>query len=92
MKIVSSAIKFQVLGSDYFQIMCGKRHRDVLLYMFSLGIKYNKQTAVQGFLTDSDQFVDRKIARVIAENNGQIIFNEHNKSMDELFSEDLWPD
>lgn len=90
MKIVSSAIKFQIVGSDYYHILCGKRHSDVFQLMYSLGIKYNKKTAQSGFMTDCNKFVDRKVARIIAKNAGQIINRSCPSSDKILFSEDIW--
>ena len=71
-KIVSAAIKFKPKGFDYFQIMCGKRHCDVLEIMHLLKINYERSTAVQGFLTDEDQFVDRYDAARMAFFSGQL--------------------
>ena len=48
-QIIASAIKFKPKGCDYFQIMCGKRHCNVLEMMYKLGIEYEKKSAVQGF-------------------------------------------
>lgn len=82
--IIASAIKFKIKGSDYLQIMCGKRHSDILKLMYDLGIEYQKPEE-QGFLTSYDTFVDREQAAIIAYTSGQI--KERKKI---LFSEDLW--
>ena len=99
-KLVAAAIKFKPKGSEYFQIMCGKRHCNVLEVMYRLGIEYEKTTSVQGFLTDEDQFVDRYDAARMAFFSGQLskdtelwqkmarderLLNAH-----ALYSEDLW--
>lgn len=86
MKIISSAIKFQIIGSDYWHIMCGLRHADIFETMFNHKIKYDKNTAVQGFLTDTNQFVDRKEAVKIAWSALQI----SDPSIQILYSEDIW--
>ena len=99
-KIVSAAIKFKPKGFDYFQIMCGKRHCDVLEIMHLLKINYERSTAVQGFLTDEDQFVDRYDAALAAYYSGQLspdtelwqkmASEETSMNAHELYSEDLW--
>lgn len=99
-KLVAAAIKFKPRGSDYFQIMCGKRHCNVLEVMHKLGIEYEKVSSVQGFLTDEDQFVDRYDAARMAYASGQLsstteLYQKMRKDADEiyahpLFSEDLW--
>ena len=90
MKIVSSAIKFQITGSDYFHILCGKRHCDVFNLMRSLGITYNKLTYESGFMTDRNKFVDRRTAKIIAQSAGQIIRHSAGIHSKDLYSEDLW--
>ena len=85
-KIICSAIKFQILNSEYFQIMCGLRHADVFELMFHQKIEYNRKTHIQGFLTSSDRFVDRYEAAEIALKSGQITDN----SIRMLYSEDIW--
>ena len=98
-KLVASAIKFKPLDSEYYQIMCGKRHCDVLEMMYNLRIKYEKATAVQGFLTEDDQFLDRYDAALTAYYSGQLspetelwqkISKKENDYAYPLFSEDLW--
>ena len=99
-KIVAAAIKFRPKSSDYFQIMCGKRHCHVFEVMYKLGIDYDKLTHVQGFLTDEDQFIDRYEAAEMAFRSGQLsqdteLWKKMNEDKDsffayQLFSEDLW--
>ena len=98
-KIISAAIKFKPKGSEYFKIMCGTRHCNVLEMMLKLGSEYEKATSVQGFLTDDDQFIDRYDAALMAYWNGQLpkdselyqkIFNDTKLNAYQLFSEDLW--
>ena len=90
MKIVSSAIRFQISGSEYFHILCGKRHCDIFKLVQSLGIAYDKKTYESGFMTDRDKFVDRRTAKIIAESAGQIIRNSAGPNSKDLYSEDLW--
>ena len=98
-KIVASAIKFKPKGCDYFQIMCGKRHCNVLEMMYKLGIEYEKKSSVQGFLTEEDQFVDRYDAAHMAFHSGQLLPSTElwqkmrqteNVCAHALYSEDLW--
>ena len=98
-KIIASAIKFKPKGYDYFQIMCGKRHCNVLEMMYKLGIEYEKKSAVQGFLTDEDQFLDRYDAARMAYYSGQLnpetdtwkkIASSEEIYAIALYSEDLW--
>ena len=87
MRIVSSAIKFTLFNDDYPIIMTAKRHCDVLEKMFNLKLNYNRNTMIQGFLTDDDTFVDRFEAASIAYNANQI-----DNEIITLYSEDIWPD
>ena len=93
-KLVAAAIKFKPKGCEYFQIMCGKRHCNVLEMMYNLRIEYEKATSVQGFLTDEDAFVDRYEAFQIARAADQLLPEAKeeyaNKTTTQLFSEDLW--
>lgn len=89
--LVSSAIKFQNTNSEYFDVMCGKRHPDILHRMFLMRIDYDRNTAVQGFMTDTNQFVDRYDAMEIAFNAKQIDEKTYDPSR-QLFSEDVWPE
>lgn len=99
-RLVSAAIKFKPKGCDYFQIMCGKRHCNVLEMMYNLRIEYEKATAVQGFLTEDDQFLDRYDAALAAYYSGQLspdtelwqkmASEETSMNAHPLFSEDVW--
>ena len=88
-RLTSSAIKFYIAGDAYPTIMTGLRHSDIFEKIYKLGIKYDKQTAVQGFITSDDQFVDRYDAIGIAYSAGQIPEEKFNNPI--LFSEDVWP-
>ena len=94
MKVVSAAIKFYIKGDIYPTIMCGKRHCNVLEKMYNMHIEYDKQTAVQGFLTDNDTFVDRYEAFKIACAANQLLSKTKEEYKDkiipQLFSEDVW--
>lgn len=99
-KIVAAAIKFKPKGADYFQYFCGKRHCNVFEVMYKLGIEYEKATAVQGFMTNDDQFLDRYDAARMAYYSGQLspdtelwqkmACDDGEIYAHELYSEDLW--
>ena len=50
---------------------------------------YDKKSAIQGFLTNKDRFVDRYEAKEIAIAANQLIVPEE-ETYTELFSEDVW--
>ena len=97
-RVVAAAIKFQQQDYTYPAVMCGRRHADVFQQMFSLGIKYDKRSHVQGFWTNQDRFVDRYEAFDIALEAEQIIPSALECYMETrpelkgipLFSEDVW--
>ena len=94
MKLVCSAIKFNIFGDCYPTIMCGKRHCDVWEKMHILHIKYDKNTYVQGFLTNENTFVDRYDAFEIARTANQFLPEAKEEYKDvsstALYSEDVW--
>lgn len=94
MKVVSAAIKFYIKGDIYPTIMCGKRHCDVFQKMYNMHIDYDRQTAVQGFLTDNNTFIDRyeafKIARAADQLLPEVKEEYKDKTITRLFSEDVW--
>ena len=86
MKIISAAIKFCMIDEpNYYHILTGHRHCDVFELMFNLGIKYDRETHIQGFLTDDNRFLDRYDAAHVAYENGQT-----KELCLPLFSEDMW--
>lgn len=104
MRIIAAAIKFIPKDSEYPQIVCGKRHCDCLEWMYNHHVEYDKQTAVQGFITQSHGFVDRYEAAEMAWETGQMLsdsdtYKRMKKDIEayggiahsfQLFSEDLW--
>ena len=94
MKLVCSAIKFYIVNDKYPTIMCGKRHCNILEKMFNMNIKYDRNTVVQGFLTDDNTFVDRYKAFQIAMENNQLLPKAKEEYKDckstALYSEDVW--
>lgn len=77
---------------NYGLIVCGYRHHNCIEHISNL---YDKKRLVQygmiqGFLTNNNRFVDRKEARIIAENANQLIEAETTSTGNQLFSEDVW--
>lgn len=71
-------------------VLCGHRHGSVLCLAYELGLvneDMNEKAgnAIQGFLTDKNQFVDRKQAAKIAYHAGQL-----KSKVDILMSEHLY--
>ena len=89
-KIVAAAIQYTPIGSEYPNIVCGKRHCDCFEWMFKHRVNYDKETCVQGFLTNTNQFVDRYDAMDIALDWGQIKRSDEYIEGKPLYSEDLW--
>ena len=88
-KIIASAIKVCPKDSEYPLIVCGKRHCNCFEIIWNSKIEYDKSTCEQGFLTNQNQFVDRREAMHIAWDYGQIDDKIYQPGK-ELFSEDLW--
>ena len=67
-------------------VVCGRRHHNCIITLDVLGGELKEYIEhIQGFITNTDRFVDRKEAGYIAFNAGQI-----KKPNDYLFSEDLY--
>jgi hypothetical protein len=89
--IICSAIWFddgvkhphQPKNIDIGYVVCGRRHHNCFQIQFMIDINHIERE--QGFLTNTDRFVDREEAGQIAYDAGQI--TEKNNF---LFSEDLW--
>ena len=86
-RIKQSAIKFKFNNSDSWGIITGSRHSDIFEIMFKHGVQYDRDSAVQGFITQEDRFVDRYEAALIAFDALQIT----DPSITQLYSEDIWP-
>ena len=59
-KIIAAAIQYTPIGSEYPNIVCGKRHCDCFEWMFKHRINYDKKTCVQGFLTNTNHISDNE--------------------------------
>ena len=94
MEIVASAIMFYIVGDEYPTIMCGKRHSDILHKMYDMGIQYERETSIQGFITNRGKFLNRTEAFLIADLEGHLLPEAREKYKDvkitELYSEDIF--
>lgn len=88
-KIVCAAIKFKRSNDNFpvWQIYTGLRHADALYRMYLDGIKYDKPSHIEGFMTTEDRFVDRVEAAKIAFASRQI-----KEPVAILYSEDIYPE
>ena len=83
--------KHQPINIETGFVICGRRHHNCLITAFILNgeenfiSKLDNNKIIQGFLTNLDQFVDRKEAGEIAFEAGQIF-----KETDCLMSENLY--
>lgn len=69
-------------------VMCGRRHNNIIALNCDLtGNVTRRETSVQGFLTNTNRFVDRIEANKIAIAASQVVGNIEG---DELISEDLY--
>lgn len=97
-EIICSAIWYKELPTPIFRplnvedgiVFCGHRHLHCLHQMHAMTGKNESQAGerIQGFLTNTNQFVDRKEGAKIALESGQIEKLRFSKTL--LFSEDLY--
>lgn len=88
-KLIASAIQFKMAGSGEIIIMTGKRHTDIFTMMRNHSIEYLRSSAIQGFWTNTNRFVDRYEAKKIAIAANQLIVPVE-RVHKYLFSEDVW--
>lgn len=81
MKIIKAAIK---INQDVYT---GIRHADIYEELYQL--KIPTRNAIEGFLTDAGNFVDRYEAKKIALAANQLIVPEE-ETYAALYSEDVW--
>lgn len=90
-KIIKAAILFPTVYISGMMvpqiILTGIRHCDCFEAAHKLGLRYNKDEAVQGFWTDQNRFLNRYDAMDLALATGQL---SAPTNLRELFSEDLW--
>ena len=89
-KLIAAAIQFYPKDSEYPQIVCGERHCDCYEWMFNHRVVYDRNTYTEGFLTNTNQFVDRYEAMNMALDWGQVSSEDGYESGQQLYSEDLW--
>jgi len=77
-------------------VICGRRHHNcIAIFALMRGFPYSEEshklmaTEIQGFITNTDRFVDRLEALEIARAANQLITGEGNSRLG-LFSEDLY--
>ena len=70
-------------------IITGRRHHNCFMTAYILNPEYRKKgyTIIQGFITNTDKFVTREEALIIANKAKQI---EYKEQKIKLFSEDLY--
>ena len=73
-------------------VVCGRRHHNCFQTLNIIDPKFDRSLIVQGFLTSTDRFIDRKEAFELAKKNGQIKEVEEFENVvgNQLFSEDLY--
>jgi len=75
---------------DWGFVVCGRRHHNCFATLFMIDSNVNKNTITQGFLTNTDRFVDRTEAFQIAKWAGQIITPNDQFEECILTSEDIY--
>ena len=75
-------------------VVCGRRHHNCITTMgITMANRHDELEAmndVQGFMTNTDRFVDRREGYFIAKDAGQLLHNMHDESNLQLVSEDLY--
>lgn len=89
-KMIAAAVQYMPIGGNYPHIICAERHCDCYEWMFDHRVKYDRSTCVEGFLTNTNQFVDRYEAMNMALDWGQVSEEDGYQSGQQLYSEDLW--
>lgn len=88
-KIFCAAVKIIQNEGAYPLIICGHRHADCWETAHEHHITYLTENTIQGFLTDSNRFVDRYEAKKIAVAANQLIVPIE-ETYAELYSEDIY--
>ena len=84
MKVVQAALKF-----DNGHIFTDVRHADIYEKLHKHRIDITNFNVIEGFVTDTGNFVDRYEAKKIAIEANQLIVPEED-TYPALFSEDVW--
>ncbi len=78
-------ITHQPINIDKGVVVCGHRHHNIIELYCRLTTTKIGDNCIQGFLTNTNRFVDRKEGSLIAFQSGQIL-----EPKDTLYSEDLY--
>jgi len=89
MKIVKAAVKFYDLDNNYAPVIIEARRHCDAYELAKLAINYDRDNTVEGFITDTDEFVNRIEAKKIAVEANQLIVPIE-ETYNELYSEDVW--
>lgn len=87
-KIVAAAVKYE-LSKNVGCISFGKRHSEIYQELYKAYAGKIPLVLVEGFLTNTDRFVDRYEAKEIAVAANQLIVPEE-ETYPALYSEDVW--
>ena len=85
-RIDYAAVKIYPYDLNTPMIITGLRHPEIYEYLWEKGIRFEKDKAEEGFLTNTNIFVDRYKARTIVFKANQI----KEIPTAPLYSEDLW--
>lgn len=96
--IICAAIKItkkaEMLYGNVDMTVCGLRHCDCFNTIAQMEPSWRGGTKVQGFITHTGEFLDRKKALVHARECGQLSethrYYQEDHNIDELYSEDLY--
>lgn len=86
-QITHVAIKYD---SKTYSLPAPNRHHDVIRMIAFINGEGIKGPDVQGFMTEHNQFLNRKEAFALASVNGQLKRGPGGYQGNQLFSEDLW--
>ena len=89
-KMIAAAVQYTPTGSSFSHIVCAKRHCDCYEWLFNHRVNYDHSTCIEGFFTNTNQFVDRYDAMNMALDYGQVKEEDGYESGQQLYSEDLW--
>ena len=96
--IICAAIKItkkaEMLNGNVDIIVCGLRHCNCFATIAQMESSWRNGTKVQGFITHTGDFLNRKEALVHARECGQLSethrYYQEDHNIDELYSEDLY--